>query len=164
MCISKMFLPSSLRSSMYSSVTAGKKARAFNKWENVACHTNYSKQTLPTLKRNNISINKHPLQTGKRPYVKDIVCRSHIMNTAKHTDYLCTAGEDGSIWKDARGHSGEQAHPGAHTHSCRRSAQFLQPDTHASLSSEWCREECRGSYTAHTNPLYDTDIQIYTHQ
>lgn len=159
-----MFLPSSLRSSMYSSVTAGKKARAFNKWENVACHSNYSKQTLPTPKRSNISINKHPLQTGKRPYVKDIVCRSHIMNTAKHTDYLCTAGVDGSIWKDARGHSGEQAHPGAHTHSCRRSAQFLQPDTHASLSSEWYREECRGSYTARTNPLYDTDIQIYTHQ
>lgn len=71
MCISKMqkFLPSSLRSSMYSCATAGRKVRAFNKWENVACHTNYSKQTLSSLKRNNILINKHPLQTEKRPWM-----------------------------------------------------------------------------------------------
>ncbi len=88
MCISKTSLPSSLCSSMYSSVTAGKKARAFNKWENVACHTNYSKQTLTTQKRNNISINKHPVQTGKSPYMNDIVCRSHTTNTANtHTTF-----------------------------------------------------------------------------
>lgn len=68
-CISKMksFLPSSRRSSMYSSITAGGKVRAFNKWENVACHTNYSKQTLLSLKRNNTSINEHAPQTRKRP-------------------------------------------------------------------------------------------------
>lgn len=85
------------------------------------------------------------------------------MNIAKHTYYLCTAEVDGSIWKGARGHSGEQAHPGAHTHSCRRSAEFLQPDTHASQSSEWYRGESRGSYTAHTNQLYNTHIYAHTH-
>lgn len=41
----RKFLPSNLRSSTYSSLPAGRKGRALNTWEKVACHTNYTQQT-----------------------------------------------------------------------------------------------------------------------
>lgn len=96
-------------------------------------------------------------------FINYILYGAHTINVALHKLYLCTAGVDGSIWTDARGHNGEQAHPGADIHSDRKISQFLLPDTHVFLSSGCCRRESQGSYMAHTNQLDNKNTESHLH-